>query len=66
MKIIIWGAGGIGCYYGARLQQAGHQVVFVARGEHLLALKNTGLSLRHPEFKFHDSVEALKIGRAHV
>ncbi|MEK6214349.1 MAG: 2-dehydropantoate 2-reductase, partial [Vibrio fluvialis] len=32
MKFAILGAGGIGCYYAARLLNAGHDVVLVARG----------------------------------
>src|ERR1700720_2130144 len=32
MKIVMMGSGGVGGYYGARLQQAGHEVAFVARG----------------------------------
>ena len=40
MKFLIWGAGGIGAYYGARLQQAGHDVVLVGRGEHLQCSTN--------------------------
>ncbi|HEX6528298.1 MAG TPA: 2-dehydropantoate 2-reductase [Burkholderiales bacterium] len=42
------GAGGVGGYFGARLQQAGHDVVFFARGKHLAALKQNGLTLRSP------------------
>ena len=42
------GAGGVGGYFGARLQQAGHQVVYFARGKHLAALKEKGLTLRSP------------------
>ena len=37
------GAGGVGGYFGARLQQAGHEVAFIARGRHLEALKSKGL-----------------------
>lgn len=59
MKILIWGAGGIGCYYGARLQASGNQVVYVARGNHLEALQNKGLVLRHPDFNFTSAVTAL-------
>ncbi|MCP4754647.1 MAG: ketopantoate reductase family protein [Proteobacteria bacterium] len=57
--IAIIGAGGIGCYYGARLLNAGHKVVFVARGEHLKALQEVGLAMNHPEFRFDQPVEAL-------
>jgi 2-dehydropantoate 2-reductase len=39
-------AGGVGGYFGARLQQAGHDVVFFARGRHLEALRSQGLTLR--------------------
>ena len=39
------GAGGVGGYFGARLQQAGHDVTFFARGRHLAALKERGLTV---------------------
>jgi 2-dehydropantoate 2-reductase len=42
------GAGGVGGYFGARLQQAGHDVAFFARGKHLAALKVKGLALESP------------------
>lgn len=43
MRIAIFGAGGIGGYLGGRLSQAGEEVVFIARGEHLQAIKDHGL-----------------------
>src|SRR3954451_6357024 len=46
MRILIMGSGGIGGYYGARLTEAGHDVVFVARGAHLGAMQQRGLELR--------------------
>ena len=48
MRIAAMGAGGVGGYFGARLQQAGHEVVYFARGKHLAALKEKGLTLRSP------------------
>jgi 2-dehydropantoate 2-reductase len=45
LKIAIMGSGGIGGYYGARLQQGGADVTFVARGEHLKAMQQNGLAL---------------------
>ena len=39
------GAGGVGGYFGARLQQAGHDVVFFARGRHLAAIRANGLAV---------------------
>jgi len=44
MKILVMGAGAVGAYFGARLQRAGEQVVFCARGEHLRVLKDHGLT----------------------
>jgi len=38
-------AGGVGGYFGARLQQAGHDVTFFARGRHLEALRSSGLTI---------------------
>lgn len=43
MKIAIFGAGGVGGYFGARLAQAGEEVVFIVRGEHLRAIRQNGL-----------------------
>jgi len=49
LRIAIMGAGGIGGFYGARLAQAGHDVTFITRGEHLKALRARGLSLAGPD-----------------
>ncbi len=43
MRIGIAGAGAVGCHYGSLLQQAGNDVVFLARGAHLRALRESGL-----------------------
>src|ERR1022692_4559936 len=45
MRILVMGAGAIGAFYGARLQKAGEEVYFCARGEHLRALKENGLEV---------------------
>lgn len=45
MKVAIYGAGGVGAYFGARLAQAGADVHLIARGEHLRALQRDGLRL---------------------
>ncbi|HAQ33116.1 MAG TPA: 2-dehydropantoate 2-reductase, partial [Rhodospirillaceae bacterium] len=39
MKIMIFGAGGVGGYFGARLAAGGGDVTFIARGPHLDALR---------------------------
>lgn len=61
MKFLIIGAGGIGCYYGARLLQAGHVVTFVARGPHLEALQQHGLVVEHEALQFDSAVDALSM-----
>jgi len=39
------GSGGVGGYFGARLQMGGADVTFIARGAHLQAMKECGLSI---------------------
>ena len=43
MRIVVFGTGGVGGYFGGRLARAGEDVTFVARGEHLRAIKTNGL-----------------------
>ena len=43
MKFVIFGTGGVGGYFGGRLAQAGDDVTFIARGEHLKAIRESGL-----------------------
>lgn len=45
MKICIFGAGAIGGYLGVKLVQAGADVSLVARGPHLAAMREKGLTL---------------------
>jgi 2-dehydropantoate 2-reductase len=45
MRIAVIGAGGIGGPYGAALAKAGADVTFVARGAHLLAMRENGLRI---------------------
>lgn len=45
MKICIFGAGAIGGYMAAKLAQVGADVSLVARGPHLAAMKDNGLTL---------------------
>jgi 2-dehydropantoate 2-reductase len=46
MRIAMMGSGGIGGYLGARLAQGGEDVVFIARGAHLEAMRRSGLRLK--------------------
>ena len=48
MRIAIYGAGGLGGFYGARLACAGNDVAFIARGAHLAAMRAHGLRVSSP------------------
>ena len=45
MKIAVFGAGAVGGYFGGRLAQAGEDIIFIARGKHLQAMKSEGLKI---------------------
>lgn len=46
MKVVVFGAGGVGAFFGGLLARAGVDVHFVARGAQLDALRNRGLQIR--------------------
>lgn len=48
MKIAIMGSGAVGAYVGARLQAAGANITFIARGAHLQAMQQHGLVIQMP------------------
>jgi 2-dehydropantoate 2-reductase len=54
VRIAVVGAGGVGGYFGGRLAEAGANVVFLARGAHLEAMRANGLRIHSP------------IGNAHI
>jgi 2-dehydropantoate 2-reductase len=43
MRVAVYGAGGVGAYFGARLAEAGAELAVIARGAHLEAIRSTGL-----------------------
>ncbi len=45
MRIAVFGAGAVGGYFGGRLAQGGEEVVFIARGKTLEALRTKGLTV---------------------
>ena len=53
MRIVMFGAGGVGGYFGGRLAAAGADVAFVARGSHLEALRRDGLRITSPKGDAH-------------
>lgn len=52
MKIVIFGTGGVGGYYGGRLAQQGADVTFLARGAHLAAICESGLRVESVDGDF--------------
>jgi 2-dehydropantoate 2-reductase len=53
MRVAVVGAGGTGALLGASLQQAGHDVAFLARGIHLAAMKCDGLRIESERGNVH-------------
>lgn len=45
LRIVVFGAGAVGGYFGGRLAEAGEDVSFIARGEHLQAMLRDGLRI---------------------
>jgi 2-dehydropantoate 2-reductase len=52
MKIAVMGTGGVGGYYGGLLAQSSQDVTFIARGAHLVAIREKGLQVKsvHGDF----------------
>jgi len=46
MRFAVYGTGGVGGYFGGKLAAAGYDVTFIARGEHLRAIKTAGLVVK--------------------
>lgn len=49
MNVVVLGAGAVGLYYGGQLARAGHEIVCLARGANLAALRARGLEIKTPE-----------------
>jgi len=58
MRICVFGTGGVGGYFGGLLARSGADVTFIARGEHLRALRARGLNLRTVQDRFTIPVKA--------
>lgn len=53
MRVAVFGSGAVGGYFGGRLAEAGADVSFIARGDHLRALRRDGLFVESPAGDFH-------------
>ncbi len=49
MRVLVMGSGGLGGYFGGMLAHTGHDMTFVARGAHLAAMRERGLTVRTDE-----------------
>ena len=52
MRVAVAGAGAIGAYVGAALHRGGTDVHLLARGEHLAAMRRSGVIVRSPRGDF--------------
>jgi 2-dehydropantoate 2-reductase len=52
LRIAVFGTGAVGGYFGGRLAEAGEDVRFIARGEHLAAIRERGLRVTSVEGDF--------------
>lgn len=57
-KIVVMGAGAVGCYFGGMLSRAGHDVTLIARPEHVQAIALHGLHMDCMTFQEYVSVGA--------
>lgn len=53
MRVAVMGSGGVGGFYGGKLAAAGEDVAFIARGEHLAAIRRDGLRVKSAAGDFH-------------
>jgi 2-dehydropantoate 2-reductase len=58
MKVAVMGAGAVGCYFGAMLARAGHQVALIGRPAHVEAVRARGLFLEARTFQEHVPMQA--------
>src|SRR5687768_569810 len=57
-KVAVMGAGAVGCYYGGMLARAGHDVVLIARPQHVEAMQRNGLRMETKTFDEHVRLSA--------
>jgi 2-dehydropantoate 2-reductase len=58
MKIVVMGAGAVGCYFGGLLARSGHEVVLIGRAQHVAAIEAHGLRVETKQFDEHIRVAA--------
>jgi 2-dehydropantoate 2-reductase len=58
MKVAVMGAGAVGCFFGAMLARAGHEVALIGRPTHVDAIRAQGLLLDTRDFQTYIPMEA--------
>ena len=58
MRIAVMGAGAVGGFFGGQLARAGNDVTLIARGAHLEAIRNGGLTIKAHRGEFNVKVSA--------
>ena len=53
MRVAVYGAGAVGAFYGARMSLGGADVELIARGAHLAAIRDHGLTVVTPDETTH-------------
>ena len=59
LKVAVMGAGAVGCYFGGMLARAGHAVTFIARPQHVEAIRRDGLRMETKTFDERVRLEAV-------
>ncbi|MFM8152102.1 MAG: ketopantoate reductase family protein [Polynucleobacter victoriensis] len=57
-KIVVLGAGSVGCFFGGMLARAGHDVTLIARANHVEAISKNGLYMDCQGFQEYVAVKA--------
>ena len=57
-KIVVLGAGAVGCFFGGLLARAGEDVTLIARENHVAAILKNGLYIDSLQFKEHVRIKA--------
>jgi 2-dehydropantoate 2-reductase len=58
VRVAVFGAGAVGCFYGGMLARAGHEVVLIGRPAHVDAIRRQGLHFEGLQFDEHIRVAA--------
>ena len=53
VRVAVFGAGAVGCFYGGMLARAGHEVVLIGRPRHVGAIRASGLHFEGRSFDEH-------------